>query len=373
MFYEDMIVGGYIEVYCRDITQLGNLAHRLQCLERKVRLYHEHAASLPRARYTFNDIVSQCPAMDDLKARARKYSQTDLPVLIFGETGPGKELMAHSLHAASPRSRGAFITVNCAAIPENLLESELFGYEEGTSLEPPGRAVRQVRTGRRRDHLSGRDRHAVPGIAGQAPAGHREQGDPEAGQIAARALGFPAHRGHQHGLVGRRGQGLLPPGPSLPAVPPLSCTSPAAGAHRGHPPAGAPPAFGHGNFRAYGRMQVHPEVMAALERYPWPGNVRELRNLISAAAIALDERSEDTILIRHLPANALNTAPLPQAARPPMRTPRSLSLKEVRSASERELILEAVRQAGGNKSRAASLLGISRNELYRKLRKHAPV
>ncbi len=118
---------------------------------------------------------------------------------------------------------------------------------------------------------------------------------------------------------------------------------------------------------------MHPEVMAALERYPWPGNVRELRNLISAAAIALDERSEDTILIRHLPANALNTAPLPQAARPPMRTPRSLSLKEVRSASERELILEAVRQAGGNKSRAASLLGISRNELYRKLRKHAPV
>ncbi len=83
------------------------------------------------AKHTFDEIKTVDPAMITVKEIARAYSQTDSTVLIYGETGTGKELFAHSIHLASPRHSGPFVAVNCAALPEHLLESELFGYAEG--------------------------------------------------------------------------------------------------------------------------------------------------------------------------------------------------------------------------------------------------
>ena len=83
------------------------------------------------ARYTFDDIVGTCPAMENAKALAQKMAQTNLPILITGESGTGKELFAQAIHNSSPRREEPFIAVNCATIPDSLLESELFGYEEG--------------------------------------------------------------------------------------------------------------------------------------------------------------------------------------------------------------------------------------------------
>lgn len=84
-----------------------------------------------RARYTFDDIVGACPAMLEIKKLAQKMAQTDLPILITGESGTGKELFAQAIHNSSPRREEPFVAVNCASIPDSLLESELFGYEEG--------------------------------------------------------------------------------------------------------------------------------------------------------------------------------------------------------------------------------------------------
>lgn len=84
-----------------------------------------------RAKYTFDDVVGQSPALLRCITILKKMSLTPLPVLLIGETGTGKELFAHAVHNASPRAGGAFVAINCAAMPENLLESELFGYEEG--------------------------------------------------------------------------------------------------------------------------------------------------------------------------------------------------------------------------------------------------
>ena len=83
------------------------------------------------ANYTCRDIVGNAPAIVRLKKNIQRYAHTDIPVFIYGETGTGKELVAHSLHAASSRSQQPFVVVNCAALPDPLLESELFGYEEG--------------------------------------------------------------------------------------------------------------------------------------------------------------------------------------------------------------------------------------------------
>jgi len=84
-----------------------------------------------RAKYTFDDVVGQSPALLRCITILKKMSLTPLPVLLIGETGTGKELFAHAVHNASPRAGGAFVAINCAAMPENLLESELFGYEGG--------------------------------------------------------------------------------------------------------------------------------------------------------------------------------------------------------------------------------------------------
>ncbi|OUN22092.1 AAA family ATPase [Flavonifractor sp. An82] len=84
-----------------------------------------------RAKYTFADVRGNSPALMRCMTMLKKMSQTQLPILLIGETGTGKELFAHSIHNASPRSSSPFVAINCAAMPENLLESELFGYEEG--------------------------------------------------------------------------------------------------------------------------------------------------------------------------------------------------------------------------------------------------
>ena len=84
-----------------------------------------------RAKYTFDDVLGQSPAIQRCVAILKKMSVTALPVLLIGETGTGKELFAHAVHNASTRAEGPFVAINCAAMPENLLESELFGYEDG--------------------------------------------------------------------------------------------------------------------------------------------------------------------------------------------------------------------------------------------------
>ena len=95
-----------------------------------------------RAKYTFDDVVGQSPAIRRCITILKKMSLTQLPVLLIGETGTGKELFAHAVHNASPRANGPFVAINCAAMPENLLESELFGYEEGafTGAKKGGKA-----------------------------------------------------------------------------------------------------------------------------------------------------------------------------------------------------------------------------------------
>ncbi len=83
------------------------------------------------ARFKFEDVIFKSQAMEEVVNRGRRYARTDSTVLVMGESGTGKELFAHSIHQESPRDQGPFVAVNCATIPENLLESELFGYSEG--------------------------------------------------------------------------------------------------------------------------------------------------------------------------------------------------------------------------------------------------
>lgn len=84
-----------------------------------------------RAKYNFEDVVGKSQAIEKTKTILKSMAQTESPILLIGETGTGKEIFAHAVHLASSRRDGPFVAINVAAMPENLLESELFGYEEG--------------------------------------------------------------------------------------------------------------------------------------------------------------------------------------------------------------------------------------------------
>ena len=106
----------------------------------------------------FGEIIGSCPAMQEVFRKVQKVATTDISVLITGETGTGKELIARELHRRSPRAKGPFVTINCGAIPENLLESELFGHVRAPSPARSRNKAGQVPGGRRRHAVPRRDR-----------------------------------------------------------------------------------------------------------------------------------------------------------------------------------------------------------------------
>ena len=112
----------------RSIWSVSNLSD----IQEKTAIYQKRLVNNGyKARYHFSDIVSVSPLMESVKDKAKKYAHTDCNILILGESGTGKEMMAQSIHNESEYRDGPFVAINCAALPENLLESELFGYEEG--------------------------------------------------------------------------------------------------------------------------------------------------------------------------------------------------------------------------------------------------
>lgn len=115
----------------RNTRELHMLHDKLSSIEMELNMYKRTFEKINTAKYTVDDIIGDCSIMQDLKDSVRKVAKTNSNVLIMGESGTGKELFAHSIHAGSMRRKAPFVCVNCGSIPEQLIESELFGYEEG--------------------------------------------------------------------------------------------------------------------------------------------------------------------------------------------------------------------------------------------------
>lgn len=113
------------------MDELATFMQQIQQLNLELDIYKKELGKLRGAKYSFEQIIGSSPAITQLKSLAHKVSQTKSTILITGETGTGKEFFAHAIHHHSPRNHNPFIRLNCAAIPKDLLESELFGYEEG--------------------------------------------------------------------------------------------------------------------------------------------------------------------------------------------------------------------------------------------------
>ncbi|MCG8686720.1 MAG: sigma 54-interacting transcriptional regulator, partial [Desulfobacterales bacterium] len=125
------LIGVYGQVIFKDVSEVGALAQKLSKLESKVKAYEKELFDLRATRYTFDSIIGESREILYLKDQARQAANNDSTVLITGDSGTGKELFAQSIHQGSSRCLNPFIRINCAAIPKDLLESELFGYESG--------------------------------------------------------------------------------------------------------------------------------------------------------------------------------------------------------------------------------------------------
>jgi DNA-binding NtrC family response regulator len=310
--------------------------------------------------YGFQEIVGRSPGMAALFRVVERAAPTSASILIHGETGSGKELVARAVHHASPRADRPFVSINCAALPEGLLESELFGHEKGSFSGAVGRSLGLFRAahggtlfldeiGEMPQALQAKLLRALESREIR-PVGATESVAIDVRIVAAtnRNLEAEIAAGHfREDLYFRFAVIEV-------HVPPL----------RERPD--DIPLLARHFLRAIARERGEPErrlAPAALERlleYPWPGNVRELLNAVEHATTLGDE----TIGVDDLPARIRGWSP----ADPPIADDAvapSLTLAEV----ERRHVLRAVARAGGDRKAAADALGIDLSTLYRKLKR----
>ncbi|MBC7082270.1 MAG: sigma-54-dependent transcriptional regulator [Firmicutes bacterium] len=354
-----------------DTSEIRRLTEELDRAKRLIRRLE--------AKYTFDDIVGVSPKMARAIEQARRVAATPVTVLLRGESGTGKELFAHAIHNASDRARGQFIRVNCTAIVDTLLESELFGYEEG--------AFTGARRGGKRglfEEANGGtiflDEVGATNLALQAKLLRVLQekevvrvGDTRPIPVDVRVIAATNTDLEKAVREGRMREDLYYRLNVVPIfIPPLRERIEDI------------PLLCHSLIRrfnqAYGRnvSRISEEALDILTEYDWPGNVRELENVLSRAIINM-HYSEVEILPGHLPVLGRFQQGLQATqvnAQTEVRTgekrlaqgiPR---LREAVERAERRAILRALEAAGGNKTAAAKLLGIGLRSLYYKIKRY---
>lgn len=370
------VIGALGRIMYRDVREVTLLANQISSLMGK----HEQkpAAAISKHcdfNYDVNSIIGQSKVMAELKDNLLRIAERGSNVLIIGESGTGKELFAHSIHAASRRRYGPFIKVNCAAIPEHLLESELFGYVEGAF------------TGAKRGGQLGKFELAHMGTLfldeiGDMPLTMQAKLLRVLQEKEVTPLGSDTTKKFDVRVVAATNsdlEKLVEAGRfrrdlyfrlnivTL-VIPPLRERSEDLFYIVKHFVDRFNDEFG---LRIQG---LDPEAWDTLKGYGFPGNLRELRNVIESAFNVV---VGPYIKREHLPdylSHPGGTAPARRGGGPLEaeyadqvgRRP----LQEIMDAVEKNLIEQAIAQAGGNKLHAASLLGISRPGLYKKIQKY---
>jgi two-component system nitrogen regulation response regulator NtrX len=334
------------------ITVVIHNAAQQRRLELEVARLKESGDAKPR-------IIGESVPMKALRQQLALMSPTSGRVLIYGESGTGKELIAHAIHAASPRAAEPFVEVNCAAIPEEAIESELFGHRKGSL---PGAS--EDKAGKLQKADGGTlflDEVGDMSLKTQAKVlraldEHRFEpvGASEWIQVDVRVVASTNKNLEEEIERGNFREDLFYRLNVIPFhVPPLREHIEDVRQLADH--------FLREFTTAYGRKpkELTLEAQRVLEEYAWPGNVRELRNLMERIVIM---HPQPRIEARHIPLDRSRRAVFG-------RPPESLgSLQDVREAAERDYILKKLDEAKGNVTRAADMLGLERSHLYRKMK-----
>lgn len=362
---DGQLVGAIGKSLFLDLSGAAVLARKVFELQKELAMYKDEAASIYTSKYSFNDIVCTSSRMRRVKSMAQQCGHTGSTVLITGESGTGKELLAHSIHQASPRAPFPFVRVNCAALPENLLESELFGYEEGafTGARKGGKPgkfelanrgtifldeIGDMPLAMQAKLLIVLQEHEVERVGGTNPI-----------KVNVRVIAATNRRLEEMVEQGLFREDLyyrlnvvnleIPPlRERLDDIPPL-----------------VQKLLPKINQRLGTQVKdASEEAFHLLQSYHWPGNVRELENLLERAINLADLHNETRLTPSHFPTLRETRD---QKASESKDEP---DLATAVARFEKRAIQKALEQTNHNRGQAARILGLHRSALYRKLKKY---
>ena len=304
-------------------------------------------------------ILGESVPMKALRQQMALMAGTNGRVLIYGESGTGKELVAHAIHSLSRRAEEPFIEVNCAAIPEELIESELFGHNRGSFTSAHESKIGKFQKADRGtlflDEVGDMSLRTQAKVLRALEEQRFEPvGASEFVQVDVRVVAATNKNLEEEIERGNFREDLFYRLNVIPFhMPPLR--------ERAEDIPLLADAFLQEFTTAYGRKpkELTQEAYTILQDYHWPGNVRELRNLIERIVILNPQVRIDA---RHIPVSVTRRALVERPA------DRFGSLQEVREAAEREYIQKKLEEANGNVTRAAEMLGLERSNLYRKMK-----
>ena len=343
---------------------LKPLVGKFQQLQTELADAQKVLAEERRVKYTFSNFIGSSPAAMEAKRQARRAAQVDTTVLLLGETGTGKEVVAQAIHAASPRAHGPFIGVNVAAIPDTLLEAEFFGTapaaytgaghgRDGKFMLANGGTLFLDEVGDMPMGVQAKLLRVLQEKEVEAPGSSKMR------KVDVRVIAASSVDLRQMVSTGRFRSDLYYRLSVLPIeLPPLRERISDMDALCDH----ILEEIAQRTGRAL--RELAPTAVAALSAYPWPGNIRELRNVLEQVSLNSDNArlsAEDFSLV------------LPRIAAIPATGHRAtMRLADVVADAERCAIRSALAAADGKKILAAELLGISRATLYEKLSSLAP-
>ena len=338
---------------CRRAAQVRELSRENRALKREIRRRDWSQTVKP--------IGKNRPFLEVLKL-AETVAPTDSTILLTGESGTGKEVVARYIHQLSDREGGPFVSINCGALPENLLESELFGHVKGSFTGAVRDKDGLLVAARAGTFFMDEIGEMSPSLQVKllralqerevVPVGATEPISIDVRVIAAtnRDLEHEIRRGTFRSDLYYRLNVItlhLPPLRERRDDVPLLAERFMQRLHHD----------GHDNGR---ELRLTDDALAILQSYDWPGNVRELENALERAAILAHD---GVITVEHLPVRIMDPAPAPLISERPPANP-TLEL------IERAYILWVLQAEGGNKARAAEVLGIDPSTLYRKLNRY---
>lgn len=363
IFKDKEIVGAVSKIMFRDIQTLMQVSVQIQLVDKPPFNHPQRTRQVEGIRYTIDDVLGASPQAVALRDFIRMASKTSSNVLIIGETGSGKEVAAQAIHHLSIRSSGPFVSVNCSSIPQNLFESELFGYAPGafTGAARKGK-IGIIPLAQRGtlflDEVSELPLEMQPKLLrvleekALYPLGDTRKVSVDFRLIAAsnkdieklvRQGSFREDLFYRLNVLSMRLPPLRERAEDIPSL-----------------------AY-HILEKLRRRMEtkvksISPDAMGVFLRYQWGGNVRELENILERA---INVATGDAIGVDDIPRSVVSAATTAKMA-----GDAKTILKTEMEKAEIECIRMALERAKGNKVAAAKILGIHRTNLYQKMKKH---